>query len=107
MVTASKDPDLTEYLPVNVNQKVMLYADYSASPSTWVNIYSQVIVQNTWNQHWDTRENFYGDSYSWFHTGDSHNWQIAKGLFGGAGRDYPNLTSPVWQKVLNQSVRKE
>ncbi len=107
MVTASKDPDLTEYLPVNVNQKVMLYADYSASPSTWVNIYSQVIVQNTWDQHWDTRENFYGDSYSWFHTGDSHGWQIAKGLFGGAGRDYPNLTSPVWQKVLNQSVRKE
>ena len=101
-VTTSKDPDVIVYKDVDVNQKVMIYADYSASPSTWVNIYSQVLVQNKWDEHLDTRDNFYADSYSWFHTGDSHGWQVAKGLFGGASGYYPNLTSPAWQRVLNQ-----
>jgi len=103
---ASKDPDLIVYKDVDVNQKVMLYADYSASPSTWVNIYSQVLVQNTWNEHGDTRKNFYADSYSWFHTGDSLGWQVAKGLFSGATGDYPNFTSPAWQTVLDRTAGK-
>lgn len=106
IVTASKNPDLIVYKYVDVNQKVMLYANYSASPSTWVNIYSQVLVQNKWDEHLDTRENFYADSYSWIHTGDSHGWQVTKGLFGGATGDYPNFTSPAWQKVLDQITGK-
>lgn len=104
-VIASKDPDLTEFKPVDVRQKVLLYADYSASPSTSVSIYSQMIVLNRWKHHEDTVENFYVDSYSWFHTGDAHGWQIAKGLYGAAEGPYPNLSSPVWQKVLNQGAR--
>lgn len=103
---ASKDPDLIVYRDVDPNQKVMLYADYSASPSTWVNIYSQVLVQNRWDEHWDTRDNFYADSYSWFQTGDSHGWQVAKGLFAGASGYYPNLTSPAWQDVLDRNAGK-
>lgn len=103
---ASKDQDLIVYKDVDVNQKVMLYADYSASPSTWVNIYSQVLVQNKWDEHWDTRENFYADSYSWFHTGDSHGWQVAKGIFIGASGDYPNFTSPAWQNMLDRDAGK-
>jgi hypothetical protein len=105
-VTASKDPDLLVYKNVDPNQKVMLYADYSASPSTWVNIYSQVLIQNKWEEHWDTRDNFYADSYSWFHTGDSQGWQVAKGLFGGASGYYPNLTSPAWREVLDRNAGK-
>jgi len=105
-VTASKYPDLIVYKDVDVNQKVMLYADYSASPSTWMNIYSQVLVQNKWDEHLDTWDNFYVDSYTWFHTGDSTGWQVAKGLFGGASGYYPNLTSPTWQKVLDRDAGK-
>ncbi|PKL70685.1 MAG: hypothetical protein CVV30_04870 [Methanomicrobiales archaeon HGW-Methanomicrobiales-1] len=105
-VTASKNPDLIVYRDVDVNQKVMLYADYSASPSTWVNIYSQVLVLNKWDEHGDTRDNFYADSYTWFHTGDSQGWQVAKGLFIRASGDYPNLTSPAWQMVLDRDAGK-
>jgi acyl-CoA synthetase (AMP-forming)/AMP-acid ligase II len=64
-----------------------------------------MIVLNRWKHHEDTVENFYADSYSWFHTGDAHGWQIANGLYGAAEGPYPNLSSPVWQKVLNQGAR--
>ncbi len=72
----------------------------------WVNIYSQMIVMNSWKHREDTLQNFYADSFSWFHTGAAHGWQIAKGLYGSAKGPYPNLTSPVWRKVLNQSARQ-
>ncbi|OPY37120.1 MAG: hypothetical protein A4E35_01584 [Methanoregula sp. PtaU1.Bin051] len=101
----SKDPDLTEYRPVEVNQKMMIYADYSADPSTWVNVYSQVIVMNNWKYRGENMENFYADSYTWFNTGEAHGWQIAKGLFGTGVGQYPNLSRPVWQNVLDQSAR--
>lgn len=106
VLIASKDPDLIVYSDVDPKQKVMLYANYSASPSTWVNINSQMLILNKWEEHWDTRDNLYVDSYTWFHTGDSQGWQVAKGFFGGASGYYPNLTSPVWQEVLDHNAGK-
>ncbi|MDO9326707.1 MAG: hypothetical protein Q7T80_17285 [Methanoregula sp.] len=63
-----------------------------------------MLVQNKWDEHQDTRDTVYTDSYTGFHTGDSHGWQGAKGLFGGASGDYPNLTSPAWQNVPGRNA---
>ena len=102
---SSKDPTLTRYHPVVINQKVAIYAEYSASPTAWVNVYSQVLVMNRWEAGGQQRQNHYADTYSWFNTGDAHGWQTAKGFFASGNGPYPNLSSPVWQDVLNTTAR--
>ena len=104
-IDSSKDPTLIRYHPVNIHQKVPIYAEYSASPSAWVNVYSQVLVMNRWEAGGDERQNFYADWYTWFHSGDAHGWQIADGYFASASGPYPNLSSPLWQDVLNMTAR--
>jgi hypothetical protein len=102
-----KDPDITKYREVDVvPQHLMIYIDYSSSPSAVVNIGSHIIIENSWKQSWRTKENRYGDSYSWFHTGEVHGWQESGGIYSAAGGYYPNLTSPAWQKVLARSISK-
>ncbi|MDD1689094.1 MAG: hypothetical protein LUQ66_00335 [Methanoregula sp.] len=104
---ASKDPDLTKYHEVDVvPQHLMIYIDYSSSPSAVVNIASHVIVENSWKESWRTKDNHCSDGYSWFHTGEVHGWQESGGIYSAAGGDYPNLTSPVWQKVMARSISK-
>lgn len=97
----SKDPTLVRYRQFNPKQRVALYANYSASQTAWVNVYSQVLVINRWESGGDAKQNFYGDSFGWFHTGPAHGWQVSDGLFSSGVGTYPNLTSPTWQGVVN------
>jgi len=104
---SSKDPTLIRYHPVVINQKIAFYAVYSVSPTAWVNVYSQVLVMNRWEAGGEQRQNHYADTYSWFNTGDAHGWQFADGFFASGNGPYPNLSSPVWQNVLNSNAARE
>lgn len=98
---SSKDPTLITYRQFDPKQRVVLYADYSASPAAWVHVYSQVLVINRWESGWDAKQNFYGDSFGWFNIGPAHGWQVSEGLFSSGVGPYPNLSSPAWQSVVN------
>ncbi|MFA5237191.1 MAG: hypothetical protein WC362_04985 [Methanoregula sp.] len=102
----SKDPTLIRYHAVVINQKVPIYVEYSASPTAWVNVYSQVLVMNRWEAGGQQRQNHYADTYSWIHTGDAHGWQTANGFFASGNGPYPNLSSPVWQDVIHPPAVK-
>ncbi|MFA5332250.1 MAG: hypothetical protein WC342_07715 [Methanoregula sp.] len=102
----SKDPALIRYHQFNPQQHVAFYARYSASPTAWVNVYSQVIVMNRWESQGEEKQNFYCDSFGWTKIGEAHGWQIARGIFGSGVGPYPNLSSPVWQDAINATVRQ-
>jgi len=87
-----------------ISQKIPIFVDYSASPSTDLEIFSHVGASNTWKEKYDEQaENEYDDEFDWIHTGDAHGWQLAYGTFTAAKGSYPNFSSPVWQTVINQT----
>jgi hypothetical protein len=92
-----------EYAPIKIPQQIPLYTEYSASLSAHVEIFSDIGVSNTWKENkFDSNVwNDYDDNFDWHNTGSSHGWQIANGEFTAAEGIYPNLSDPLWQKVLN------
>jgi len=91
--------------PIEVRQQVPIYAEYSASPSTRVDISSSISGDNSWRERCDGGAgNSYVDYYSWYHSGDSRGWQTASGMYKAARGEYPNFSHPVWQEVLNRTA---
>lgn len=91
-----------KYSPIAVQQKIPLFADYSASQSTKVEIFSSIHSSNSWKEKYDeSGSNSYNDRYSWYHYGESRGWQTAQGIYEAAQGIYPNLDHPVWQQVMN------
>ncbi len=102
--TTSYDYQLT---PIEVWQQVPIYAEYSASPSTRVDISSSISGSNGWRERCDGGAgNSYRDYYEWYHYGASHGWQTASGKYKAARGVYPNFSHPVWQEVLNGTVEE-
>ena len=104
-LVSSKDPTLVRYHSVVIKQKTAIYANYSASPTAWVNVYSQDLIMNRWEAGGQQRQNEYADTYTWFNTGNANGWQYANGFFSSGSGPYPNLSSPAWQDVLNATAR--
>ena len=109
---SSRSPEWIEYSPIYVPQKTLIYADYSALPTTRVEIFSYILDANFWmepvtpgivNTGIDGGGNYYVDSYSWDHGGESHGWQMANGGFSSPDAVYPNLDHPIWQKMMHQT----
>jgi hypothetical protein len=97
--------DWIQYPPIEVSQQVPIYAEYSASPATEVTISSSIYGSNGWTEGYDAGGgNSYADFYSWYHSGDSHGWQTASGMYKAARGVYPNFSHPVWQEVLNRTA---
>jgi hypothetical protein len=93
-----------KYEEVRIPHFTEIYVDYSASPSTKVQIAS-ILQQGNWWKEYDDSSN--GNSCSeyvtWEHVGEAHGWYQAKDvLYAGRGV-YPNLSSPEWQKVIEAS----
>ncbi len=94
--------DWIQYPPIEVSQQVPIYAEYSASPATRVDISSSIHGSNAWKEGYDGGGyNSYADYYSWYHSGDSHGWQTASGMYIAARGVYPSFSHPVWQEVPN------
>ncbi len=99
--------DWIQYPPIVVSQQVLIYAEYSASPATEVQIWSSISGSNAWKEGYDCGGgNSYADYYSWHHSGDSHGWQTASGTYEAAKGVYPNFSHPVWQEVLNRTAEE-
>jgi len=100
--TTSYDYQLT---PIAVSQQIPIYAEYSASPATEVQISSSISGSNAWTEGYDCGGyNYYDDYYDWYHSGDSHGWQTASGMYKAAQGVYPNFSHPVWQEVLSRTA---
>jgi hypothetical protein len=108
-----RSPEWIEYAPINVPQKTLVYADYSASPTNRLEIHSGISEHNSWikplvpytvNNPIDGGGNDYSDSYSWTWYGESHGWQVVPGEINGFNSVYPNLDHPRWQKMLNETT---
>jgi hypothetical protein len=98
-------PYWIQYTTIKSPQQIPVYAEYSASPSTHVEIFSKIGLSNTWKEEYDNYVwNDYDDYFDWQHTGPSQGWQIANGEFTAAEGIYPNLSDPLWQNVLNASA---
>jgi|WetSurMetagenome_2_1015567.scaffolds.fasta_scaffold24249_2 hypothetical protein len=99
-----KAPYKKYYSPVSIPQQIPVYAEYSASPTTRVEIYSSISLGNYWKEKYDeSGGNDYDDNFDWMHTGPSHGWQVAEGEFIAAKGTYPDYSHPVWRKVLNET----
>ncbi len=106
MKSAPKSQYWFEYTPIKVQQKIPVYADYSASRSTRVEIYSSIHSSNSWKEKYDeSGSNSYDDVYSWHQVGEVHGWQTAEGTYEVAKGIYPNLDHPVWLKVINTTKK--
>jgi len=109
---SSRSPEWIEYSPIHVPQKNLIYADYSASPTTRVEIISDILVGNSWSEPGtpgivytgiDGGGNYYTNSYYWTHDGESHGWQVVNGVLSARNGVYPNLDHPIWQKMMHQT----
>ena len=100
----SRSQNRIEYSPIEVPQKIPIYAEYSASSSCKVEIFSSIHGYNSWKEYYDSGGgNSYWDYFEWNYKGESHGWQIADGTYKAAQGVYPNLDHPEWQDVLNQT----
>ncbi len=98
-------PYWIQYTTVKSPQKIPVYAEYFASPSAHIEIFSKIDGGNGWKEEYDNYVwNDYDDYFDWQHTGPSHGWQLANGEFTAAEGIYPNLSDPLWQNVLNASA---
>jgi len=94
-----------EYPGEEISQKIPIFVDYSASPSTDLEIFSETGAGNEWTEKYDEHaSNYYEDEFDWTHTGEAHGWQIASGTFTAAKGSYPNFSSPVWQAVIQANT---
>jgi hypothetical protein len=99
--------DRIEYTPITAPYSTSVYADYSAPPSTLVEIYCNVRGTNYWREYSDAGgSNQYQDRFSRFFSGEVHGWYQADGEITIADGFYPNLDHPEWQKVLNRTLSK-
>jgi hypothetical protein len=117
-----KDPQVKEvqkyiirYKPYQVPQQTLIFADYQTSPSAQVKISFSYSGENHWREAYDdTYINSYQESFSGQFNGEKHGWYSVPGViqskpFPGesqsyAFEEYPNMTSPKWQEVLNQTL---
>jgi hypothetical protein len=98
-------PYWIEYAPIKIPHQILVYAEYSASPSAKVEIFSDIGGGNGWKEKYDeTASNNYDDDFDWQHTGPSHGWQIANGEFTAANGIYPNFSDSIWQNVLTETL---
>lgn len=106
---ASRSPEWIEYAPARTQQTTLVYADYSASPTTRVEIHSYLLGFNAWsdpltpgvvNTGIDGGGNEYQDSYSWTGTGESHGWHLAEGMYGSTKGVYPNFSHARWKEIV-------
>ena len=95
-----------EYQTVELPQQSWIYADFSAPPSTMVEISSSVEGYNGWYIGRD--DAYVGNRYQDFiyktFYGNTHGWYLTNGRFTAADGPYPNLSHSEWQEVLNKSV---
>jgi len=97
--------DRVEYAPITIPYSTIVYADYSAPPSTLVEIYCNVRGTNYWREYSDAGgRNQYQDTFSRFFSGEVHGWYQADGELTIADGFYPNFDHPDWQEVLNRTV---
>jgi hypothetical protein len=111
----SRSPEWIEYAPARTPQTTLVYADYSSSPTTLVqirshllgfNIWMEPVTPNTVSTGIDGGGNEYQDSYMWTTTGESHGWQRAEGMYGSTNSVYPNFSHPRWQEVIAAAKRE-
>lgn len=96
-----------EYDDTAAPQVIPVYAEYSAYPSTTVQIRSSITGSNQWGQYTDAWVgNSYTDYFTWDHSGESHGWQNATGKVLSGEGVYPDYDNPAWQKVLNRTRTK-
>jgi hypothetical protein len=108
-----RSPEWIEYVPISVPQKTLVYADYAASQTTRLEIYSSISEDNAWvkplmpnvvNNPIDGGGNDYSDSYSWTWYGESHGWQVVTGEINGFNSVYPDMDHPRWKKMLDETA---
>jgi len=112
VIIPSRSPEWVEYAPVQTSQELPVYANYLASPTSRVKIYSEVRGYNIWTEpsairgvpvDTDGGGNEFVDRYSWTWYGDSHGWHDVSGEFLLQRGVYPNLDHPIWQKMMHQT----
>ncbi|HXX54847.1 MAG TPA: hypothetical protein VEI81_01985 [Methanoregula sp.] len=105
VIKESQSPDRIEYVPVRDDEEIPVFVDYLAEPDTHVEIYSKLSQDNSWKEDYDSWiSNYYQDSFDWTGTGDQHGWKLAQGILTSANGVYPNLSSPVWQAVIQANT---
>lgn len=110
ILVPSRSAEWIEYAPFQTKQTLSIYADYSAEPTTRVEILSGISESNSWvepaapgSQYSgiDGGGNSYSDYYSWTWFGDSRGWHEVAGEFSSQQCIYPNPDHPRWKRVLN------
>jgi hypothetical protein len=95
-----------DYQTVELPQKAWIYADFSASPSTMVEVSSSLEGYNGWYMGRD--DAYLGNRYQDFiyktFYGNTRGWFLTDGRFTAADGPYPNLSHPEWQKVLTNTT---
>lgn len=113
-IIPSRSQEWIEYSPFRTPQNLLIYANYSASPTTRVEIQSGILAFNYWVEPATPGRIYYGvdgggndylDSYSWTWYGESQGWQVVNGEFRASHAVYPNLDHPRWQKMLNGTAQ--
>ena len=109
VIIPSRSPEWVEYSPFQTSQQLLIYANYSASPETRLEISSAVFGNNMWTEpsaikgvpvDTDRGGNEFVDRYSWTWYGNSYGWHDVSGEFLSSRTVYPNPDHPRWQKLI-------
>ncbi|HUK37892.1 MAG TPA: hypothetical protein VLV30_02105, partial [Methanomicrobiales archaeon] len=86
--------------PFTGTQAIMAYADFTGNSKASVSIFILVAGENSWKDMDDTNpSNFYLDDVSG-NIYDKEGWNRLTGTFTVANGEYPDLSSPRWQKLI-------
>jgi hypothetical protein len=102
-ITPLKEPSQTSrsivFRKSMTGYRIPVFIDIPSTQNASVRITSQIKGANIWSYE-DFIGNYYTDSFMYSHSGESHGWQNAQGTIIYADGVYPNISDPVWQKVL-------
>jgi hypothetical protein len=89
--------------PFSGTQSIMVYANYTNTFQATVNIFVLVEGTNSWRDMDDTNpSNFYLDDISGI-AYDEKGWNKFSGTFTVANGEYPDLSSPRWQRIIEEN----
>jgi len=97
--------DWVEYTNQTTRQATWIYADYSTDSQTSVTIYTRIRGSNYWLDDYDTSiGNHYQDSFYEGLTGENRGVYFMTGDFTAGNMLYPDLSSPKWQRFIEQGA---
>ncbi len=92
------------YTPQKTEQSILIYANYTTKEETKIMIYVLVEGSNYWRDMNDTGgSNYYSDEISGT-LYSNQGWNKLPGEFSVGNGPYPDLSSPRWQRLIQNSA---